>query len=569
MFTKKTKKEKDPVMDLKDAKILAAENKEKKKEEKVLSEDEKVRKDEAARAAETRERKRREQIRREGHNAFWYLIPGNLQKEAALVKGDFSFKKNLATYLMYMAITAGYGIFFDMEIGYIIAMEIIMVLFVPAILVAKFRAGYQDRRFSDINIYMEQFLYSFKQNRKILSTLKDIRPTFDNSPIGGLIDKAIEKISAPDADEHAEEEALKELEGSYPCQKLLTIHKFALRVEKIGGDFESTSKLLLKDRNSWEIRNELTRAAKRSKMRMVTISIYVSLILCGLIVRLLPMALKGISIAHIPTIELVTVFIYALDMYIYTRVLKVTNRDVLTLSIEDEEEQALRRYYKIHLWNESTQFLKSLRYAVFPAMIFAFAAVMRSFNPDSKFHTAFMVISAVLTVVMLFQHRFDYSLTKKGVERQIMEMFPRWLIDMALLLQTDSVQVALQKSYADAPAILKPELSMLYDKLEKKPDDINPYIEFMQDFDVRGIQSAMKMLYNIYAGNGGSPDEQISEIVSRNDDMVSFADQQNDENAIGAYSGMMLIPVLTAGLKLLIDMMYFFFAMMSYMGGNI
>ncbi len=54
-----------------------------------------------------------------------------------------------------------------------------------------------------------------------------------------------------------------------------------------------------------------------------------------------------------------------------------------------------------------------------------------------------------------------------------------------------------------------------------------------------------------------------------NDEMVSFVEQQNDNNAIGAYSGLMLIPVLTAGLKLLVDMMFFFFTMMSYMAESI
>lgn len=531
-----------------------------------------AKKKEAEHLREVRERKKREQIRREGHNAFWYLVPGNMRKEEKLIGGDFSFKGNIATWLMWLIVAAGFGIFFDLEVGYIIALVVIMALFVPAIIVMKYRAKYQDKRFQDVNIYMEQFLYSFREKKKVVSTLTDIRSTFDNSPIGPMIDDAVDKIMAPGAKEDVEAEALKEIEGSYPTEKVLTIHKFALRVEKIGGNFDSTSKLLLRDRNSWELRNEMTRAAKRAKMKMVTLSIFVSLGLCGLLVRLLPMALDGLSIAHIPLIELMSVFIFFLDMFIYTRVLKLTNRDLLTLSIEEEEDAALRRYYKIANWKESVQFLKSLRYAVFPAVLFALFAFLRT-TSDSKFYTIMMIVSAVITVVMFFQHKIDYALTKKGVEKQIMEMFPRWLIDIALLLQTDNVQVALYKSFEDAPAILKPELKKLYDALEKNPTDIQPYLDFMSQFEVRGIQSAMKMLYNIYSGNysgdNGNSDEQISEIVQRNDEMVSFVEQQNDNNAIGAYSGLMLIPVLTAGLKLLVDMMFFFFTMMSYMAESI
>lgn len=517
---------------------------------------------------------KKEKIRRQGHNVFWYLNPKNMAKEAELIGGNFSFIDNIFTYILFEGITVLVALLFGLKLPFIIAMCIITFLFIPGNIVKRYRQEYENKRFLDINIYMEQFLYGFREHKKITRALQEMRPSFTNSILGEMIDEAYDKIMNPDmnADKsNIAEEALKPIERVYPTEKLLTIHKFALRVEKIGGDFKETSQLLLEDRANWEARQNKILAEKKQKRVLVNTSIALAIFLCFFFIRIIGTAIPEYSIIDNVVVQLSTLFIWFVDLCIYSYTASITSEDMLALSSQMEEETALRHYWIIEDWDEHKEMLKSLRMAVFPLIGAILFYVLRNkliFGPKGNIVAAFICLA--VSFLFLMQHKIDYNLTKKKVEEEIAVLFPRWLIDIALRMKIDgSPQVALYKSYEDAPAVLKPELKKLYDRLEQNPTSVDPYLNFMQHFNIRGITSSMKLLYNLDQGSGSDSDIQIKEIIERNNEMLGFALEVKAENQIGVYSGLVLTPILSSGAKLSIDMIVFFMNMLEFLNNGV
>lgn len=141
--------------------------------------------------------------------------------------------------------------------------------------------------------------------------------------------------------------------------------------------------------------------------------------------------------------------------------------------------------------------------------------------------------------------------------------FPQWLMEVSLLLQSENVQVAIMRSYEDAPLLLKPELKLLIERLKKQPTELEPYLLFLQDYPLPEVQSSMKMLYSISEGTGGNAGNQIADIIRRNERLLDQAQKMKNEDALAGMYALFLAPQLTGGAKLLADMMMFFYALVA------
>ena len=105
----------------------------------------------------------------------------------------------------------------------------------------------------------------------------------------------------------------------------------------------------------------------------------------------------------------------------------------------------------------------------------------------------------------------------------------------------------------------------MQESLDKNPESVIPFLDFMKDFDVPEIQSSMKMLYSISSGTGGNPKKQIAEIIRRNNMLLDKSEKNAFENAFAGFYGLFLAPAIVGSGKLLIDMFVFFVLFMGQM----
>ncbi len=423
----------------------------------------------------------------------------------------FSVKRSILMYGMAVAFALLCGKFFRLERMYLLILCLWCAILFPFFLRNLYRNRYGQRQFVEINSYMEQFLYSFQKSGKILVTLKDVEKLFADGMMHTRIQEAIAYIEDTYDEDHVEKKGLAMIEREYPIHYVAMIHRFALQVEEKGGEYGEAIRLMLDARRMWADRSYELLKEKKRKRTQILISVLVSLLLCSVFVYVAERV--SLSITGFTIVKVVTLLTLLLDIWIFY----VADRKLSMESMDEtyDEKELLRQYEKVK-------------------------------RSEAKKHA-----------------ELGTRIAKKNVSRALQKMFPQWLLEVSLLLQSENVQVAIMESYDEAPVLMKPALRELIQKLQLRPTDMEPYLEFLQEYALPEVQSSMKMLYALSEGTGGNANNQISDIIRRNQLLLDQAQKMKNEDALGGLYALFLAPQLTGGAKMLVDMGMLFYAMMA------
>lgn len=416
----------------------------------------------------------------------------------------FSKSKMIVTYIIMVLMSVVVGLFFRLNTGFIIGLCIAVILMLPLYIKNYNYNRYQQERFSDVNIYMEQFMYSFMKNGKILSTLTDVSQLFSSGKMSDVITRAINHIKDTYEESDVESSALKIVEKEYNYEGLKTMHGFALSVEANGGEYISCMQLILEFRRMWADRVYEQMKIRKHQKTVVLMSIMTSLLLCLILYYMTKKMDVDISTQMLS--QAVTFIVLILDVLIYY----FANRKLTVDVLEDD-----RKSDDIML----AKYKRFLRYKEKPS-----------------------------------SHPIALRITKRQLTREIEKEFPRWLLSVSLLLQSENVQVAIFKSLSDAPLLLKDEIKQLILALKEDPTGMMPYNNFLKDFNLPEIRSAMKMLFSLSEGTGANASDQIEDIIRRNQQMMDKAEKLHMEDTASGMYALFLAPQITGGLKLMVDM---------------
>ena len=189
---------------------------------------------------------------------FYYMNPKNLSSDIKGYGYSLSVKRTLLLFIAEIIGAVGVGYLFGLTPFFTTIVAVFGILCFPILLKNSYKGRYEQQRFSDITEYMEQMLYSFRANHSVLTSLDESSRSFDEGPMKRTILEAINKINTSQG-VHSTQQGLAHIESFYKNNRLRTIHKFMLRVEQIGGCFDSTIDVLLKDREMWVERQNLLR----------------------------------------------------------------------------------------------------------------------------------------------------------------------------------------------------------------------------------------------------------------------------------------------------------------------
>ena len=176
--------------------------------------------------------------------------------------------------------------------------------------------------------------------------------------------------------------------------------------------------------------------------RNILIALVATLLIC-----ILPLYLLGgdLDISSIPLCQGSAVALIAICMLIYVK----SDKKLCKSWIEKEVDNTGmdKKYLQVRDYDEASEVKKSRKMAIVPTLLFIGAFIYFK-------NIALLVIGVVMVLFFLNQHKIGQHLAKKKVEREIKKQFPGWLMEVALLLQTDNVQMAIRKSMESAPDVL-------------------------------------------------------------------------------------------------------------------
>ena len=94
--------------------------------------------------------------------------------------------------------------------------------------------------------------------------------------------------------------------------------------------------------------------------------------------------------------------------------------------------------------------------------------------------------------------KWKYKMAKKRITNEINKAFPNWIRTLILHLQTENVHMALEYSLEECPLVLHREIELLIDRIDEKPNSIEPYLLFLDGYDVHDLKSSIKHLYAMF-----------------------------------------------------------------------
>ena len=471
-----------------------------------------------------------------------YLRYRNLTQELAKYGYEYTPRKALFAYGIIVLVAAIFGLLYKLELPYISAIGIIGLVFSPMVILQTMKGRYHTTMFSLANNYMEQFLYSFKRNGTVLNALLETATIFDEGIFHEVLDRAIEHIQYTTDSEDPEREALDIVGEFFHCERIDAIHSFVIGAQRRGGDAGGSILLLAKNRAMWAERVMNLQKEFQIVKRNIMIALVATMLIC-----ILPLYLLGgdLDISSIPLCQISAVVLIGICMLIYVKADKKLCRSWIEKEVDSTGMG--KKYLQVRDYDEVKEAKSSQKMAIIPVILFIGAFIYFK-------NIAVLVAGVVVVLFFLNQHKIGHSLAMKKVAREIEKQFPNWLMEVALLLQTDNVQMAIRKSMDSAPEVLVYALEDLIDQLEEDPNAIEPYHRFLKEYRNPDVQSAMKMLYALSSGNAGDVTKQVEELIDRNNAMMDKAEKLEQEDKIAGMKVYILLPSLLASFKLMVDM---------------
>ena len=126
---------------------------------------------------------------------FYYLNPGNVSAAIARYGYTYRVKNTILIYLAVTVLSVLCGFVFRLDLAKVCVVAVCGMSMVPRAIINGYRNMYEQKRFSDVNLYMEQVLYSFKKMPKIITSLQDVEKIMPkDSPMRKTVQEAIRYI---------------------------------------------------------------------------------------------------------------------------------------------------------------------------------------------------------------------------------------------------------------------------------------------------------------------------------------------------------------------------------------
>ena len=430
-----------------------------------------------------------------------------------------------------------------LNVWIVIALGIYAVIMIPMHRKWYHKSVMNQHRFYEVSLYLDTLLYAFVKEEKVELAVRDVSQTLPEGRMKRLVSKALDYMTMTFDEVEILEDALAMIAQEYPCKRVKDAHKFITHVEYYGGEIEKPIGLLLADKGRWEKRIKEAIAGRKKQFVDIILSVIASLLICGAIIHL---PIMDMDISQEWLLQIFAFLVIVADDLVILYGQKYLAVDWIELQLEENEEYYVKKMDSHQNYNEKEEKKFSCILGCIGIVITVFAFVWGN---------QWLVAAALaLTLFFFYQHRVGRMLMEKTLTREIKYAFPNWLLDLVLLLQSENVQVALQKSKEYVPAVLRKELHLLTERLEMQPEASEPYHKFLEGFPIPEVHSAMGILYSLSIGNSGNADKQISELVEKNLELLDATETELLKNSASGMYVLFLLPVLTASFKLVADM---------------
>ncbi len=407
-----------------------------------------------------------------------------------------------------------------------------------------------SRSFHALISYMEQMIYLFRRRPKIAAALREVRETAEKELQPMLTDMLAELEQ--DAGEGAYQRCFAVMEKSFPCRELQQLHHFFIKIEEIGGEYAGGLDLLLSQTRSWSEEETLYQKELDRIRQKVGLCVGLSLLIGCVSMRLIP---DAFSIVGLPVYQWLTTAalagfgaVFFFSQKNFTRSWIAEDKHLTEAETEQLRSHLVRKPMTKRYYAE-----------LFAAYCVLAAAVCVGSAPAA-------VCGVFLCVWQALKPLRQRRNALKRLRREAAEVFPDWLRELSVHLQTQTVMAALSDVQRDARPLMKSYLRELLHAIDEDPVHIEPYRAFMAELELPEVRDAMVLLYSLNGLGRHSAEEQLNALTERNMQLYRRGEQLRREDA-AAFQGLTVaVPMGITVIKLIVDMILTVMRFLSSVG---
>lgn len=395
---------------------------------------------------------------------------------------------------------------------------LLIVICSPLVIRCLDRAKDEKDRFYEVVTYLEQMIYSFLKFPKIREALLDVSE-ISRGRLRQSLNNALELIDDGN-DTNIFIKAFRKMEQVYNCRHVYCLHKYLVKLETEGGEYEVFLNLILQDVKNWSNAVIEFRLDTEKKKRNVLFAIAVTVITSGIMVRLVPEEFAYVTnMTYKIVVSICLILLYLVYVYMEVK----SSKSWLESYFEISEER-VRKYDKI-VNNGISKRLKI--YSALVALISFISALVFGVVGNRNVSYVF----ALIGLIVYFYPKFKYKKILKRMTSELQKAYSDWLLDFGMNLQSETVQTSLYHSYKSAPNVLKPELERVLKLMVSHPVSIKPYDVFLDKYELSEMKSSFRMLYPMQTLEHEQVIRHLEMIVERSQRITrkSFLMQQEDK----------------------------------------
>lgn len=466
------------------------------------------------------------------------------------------------------------SIFFGLKILPVAFLFLSIIVAFPIITSAQFEVISNNEDFEQIITYIEQMIISFKNNPKILLSMKESLPIIDGK-MREKVQEAIHIIENDAKSPNVYQRAFAVIENEYKCSRIRRLHRFIYTVEQENSqNYGESLDNLYTDIKEWQKRTYKFQASLASTKTQLTILLAASIGIAGLFAYLMrtvedsvtmPDKVTGeqVQVIHIidnPVYQAATVIFFILFIIIYTVVNTKINGSWLVNDLENPRDREIIRTMKqVALLDPETS-TKNRRIAIVIMVVplLALAIIKRN---------ALILVAALLFAVFVMKAGENSAKKKKNkVQNEIKQEFPLWMSDVAVSLKNRVVIRAVSETENSAAYIMRPFIRMFLNNVEKAPASIWPYMNFFGEYNSHELSTAIKTLYSIRTLSSEDSQRQVNDLIDRNQELLAESERIRQENSIAGVGFIGLLPMVLMSFLLMVYLVVMLLQFMALVG---
>lgn len=503
---------------------------------------------------------------------FSFFNPKNIVNEIAGLGYSITTSKIMAFVVGFIVAAIVAGIFLHLEIPYMIILGIGFLCCLPSLIIAYFRHTYEVKRFNAVTSYIEQLIYSFHKNNKIYDSIIDVNEISTDevkeitTEMIEILDNQNNQVTNPFR------KAFNHFEKHYDCSRLKTLHRYLIEIETHGGESKNSLNMLLDDTRSWTERTLEYQAGRKNVQNKVLLSTFFAMISCGFMINMIPEEYVA-QIIDKPVYQIGTCIILISCLLVYTYAAGKVAVSYLDNEIDRKSEDYEKRAseYVANYTRQATEgklkkpmIIKTIIFSILGIGCYGASFFIPALSSTLKIAAIIVLLLGAFITLDKYRKFRSYS---SAIRRTMSKMFPEWLRNVLLYLQTDNVHMSIRKSYDACPNVLKAEVeSFIYD-IENDPIGDTPYKNFLQGYNLPQLKLSANYLYSIALFGAEDINTQLNYLVEQNHKLVLTSETQRNEDTLAIFTMLMLAPMLLAVAKLMLDLILFVSIFMTQLSG--